>query len=29
MPEKVKEAVGDGSQFGVNITYINQESPRA
>ncbi|HPX78323.1 MAG TPA: sugar phosphate nucleotidyltransferase, partial [Methanobacterium sp.] len=28
MPEKVKEAVGDGSQFGVNITYINQGEPK-
>lgn len=28
MPEKVKEAVGDGSKFGVNITYIMQGEPR-
>lgn len=28
MPEKVQEAVGDGSQFGVNITYIMQGEPR-
>lgn len=27
MPEKVKEAVGDGSQFGVKITYIMQGEP--
>lgn len=27
MPEKVKEHYGDGSQFGVNITYIYQEKP--
>lgn len=28
MPEKVKEAVGDGSEFGVKITYIMQGEPR-
>lgn len=28
MPEKVKDAVGDGSKFGVNITYIMQGEPR-
>ncbi|HMK53158.1 MAG TPA: glucose-1-phosphate thymidylyltransferase [Methanobacteriaceae archaeon] len=28
MPEKVQEAVGDGSQFGVKITYIMQGEPR-
>lgn len=28
MPEKVKDAVGDGSQFGVKITYIMQGEPR-
>lgn len=28
MPEKVKEAVGDGSKFGVNITYITQGEPK-
>jgi len=28
MPEKVKEAVGDGSKFGVNITYIMQGEPK-
>jgi glucose-1-phosphate thymidylyltransferase len=27
-PEKVKEYYGDGSKFGVNITYINQDEPR-
>ncbi|HLE74754.1 MAG TPA: glucose-1-phosphate thymidylyltransferase [Candidatus Bathyarchaeia archaeon] len=27
MPEKVKEYYGDGSNFGVNITYIHQEKP--
>jgi glucose-1-phosphate thymidylyltransferase len=25
--EEVKEAVGDGSQFGVKVTYIEQEAP--
>ena len=28
MPEKVKEAVGDGSKFGVKITYIMQGEPK-
>ena len=28
MPEKVQEAVGDGSKFGVNITYIEQGEPK-
>ncbi len=28
MPEKVKEAVGDGSKFGVNISYIMQGEPK-
>ena len=28
MPEKVQEAVGDGSQFGVKITYIMQGEPK-
>jgi glucose-1-phosphate thymidylyltransferase len=28
MPEKVKEAVGDGSKFGVDITYIMQGEPK-
>lgn len=28
MPEKVKDAVGDGSQFGVKITYIMQGEPK-
>jgi glucose-1-phosphate thymidylyltransferase len=27
MPEKVKSHYGDGSKFGVNITYIYQEKP--
>jgi len=27
-PEKVKEYYGDGSKFGVKITYINQDWPR-
>ena len=27
-PEKVKEYYGDGSNFGVNITYIYQEEPK-
>ena len=27
MPEKVKDYYGDGSKFGVKITYINQEKP--
>ncbi|MGI0102683.1 MAG: glucose-1-phosphate thymidylyltransferase [Nitrosotalea sp.] len=27
-PEKVKEFYGDGSKFGVNITYIFQDKPR-
>lgn len=26
-PEKVKNHYGDGSKFGVNITYIHQEKP--
>lgn len=25
---EIKEAVGDGSQFGVNVTYIEQDAPR-
>ena len=28
MPEKLKDAVGDGSKFGVNITYIMQGEPK-
>jgi glucose-1-phosphate thymidylyltransferase len=28
MPEKLKEAVGDGSKFGVNINYIMQGEPK-
>jgi glucose-1-phosphate thymidylyltransferase len=28
MPEKVQEAVGDGSQFGVKINYIMQGEPK-
>ena len=28
MPEKVKEFLGDGSKFGVNITYIVQGEPK-
>ncbi len=28
MPEKVMDAVGDGSKFGVNITYIMQGEPK-
>jgi glucose-1-phosphate thymidylyltransferase len=28
MPEKVQEAVGDGSKFGVKITYIQQGEPK-
>jgi len=27
-PEKVKEYYGDGSKFGVNITYIYQDAPK-
>lgn len=27
-PEKVKEYYGDGSQFGVNITYVFQDKPK-
>ena len=27
MPEKVKDYYGDGSKFGVKITYIHQEKP--
>jgi glucose-1-phosphate thymidylyltransferase len=27
MPNKIKEALGDGSRFGVNITYIMQGEP--
>jgi len=27
-PEKVKEFYGDGSEFGVNITYIPQDKPK-
>ena len=27
-PEKVKEYYGDGSQFGVNITYVFQDEPK-
>lgn len=26
-PEKVKEFYGNGEQFGVNLTYVNQENP--
>jgi len=28
MPEKVRDLLGDGSDFGVNITYIVQGEPR-
>lgn len=28
MPEKVRDAVGDGSKFGVNISYIIQGEPK-
>jgi len=28
MPNKIKDALGDGSQFGVNITYIMQGEPK-
>ena len=28
MPEKVKEAVGDGSKFGLKVTYIFQGKPK-
>ncbi len=28
MPEKVQEAVGDGSKFGVKVTYIPQGEPK-
>jgi glucose-1-phosphate thymidylyltransferase len=28
MPEKVQEAVGDGSKFGVKVTYIEQGEPK-
>lgn len=28
MPNKIKEALGDGSDFGVNITYIMQGEPK-
>ena len=28
MPEKIKEALGDGSRFGVKITYIMQGEPK-
>lgn len=28
MPEKIKNALGDGSEFGVNITYIMQGEPK-
>jgi glucose-1-phosphate thymidylyltransferase len=27
MPEKVKNHYGDGSKFGVNVTYVHQEKP--
>ena len=27
MPEKVRDYYGDGSKFGVKITYVNQEEP--
>jgi len=27
-PEKVKEYYGDGSKFGINITYVYQEKPK-
>ena len=27
-PEKVKEYYGDGSKFGVKISYIYQDSPK-
>ena len=27
-PEKVKEFYGDGSKFGVKITYVYQDNPK-
>lgn len=28
MPNKIKDALGDGTKFGVNITYIMQGEPK-
>lgn len=28
MPEKIRAAIGDGSRFGVNVTYIEQGEPK-